>query len=65
MEENKAPKCFEYLCPKFPICENAVGSCCAVDDFFGDASLPKEDCFDRPDKPLFKEKPSRFYKPGS
>ena len=48
-------KCFEFICPLFPKCKRAV-SCCAVDDFFEDVTIKKEECFCLNDKPLFKDK---------
>ena len=54
-QEKKPWKCFEFVCPRFPKCERAV-SCCAVDDFFEDVTLTKEQCFDLPEKPFYKEK---------
>ena len=56
-------KCFEFICPKYPDCETAAGSCCAMDDTFEDRTVGREECFDLPDKPLFKAKKLRFYKP--
>ena len=49
-------KCFEYRCSLYPKCSLAAGSCCAVDDFFENMTIAAEECFDLPDKPLFKEK---------
>lgn len=62
--DDKQWKCFEYICPKFPKCERAVGSCCAVGDFFEDVTLSKEQCFDLPDKPFFREKVNKLSKRG-
>ncbi|MGI5874563.1 MAG: hypothetical protein ACOX8R_07920 [Bacillota bacterium] len=57
----KQRKCFEYLCPLYPKCACAAGSCCAVDDFFEDDAVSREECFDLPAKPFFREK--KVWKP--
>lgn len=64
MGSEKQWKCFEYICPKFPKCLWAVGSCCAVDDFFEDRTLRKEQCFDFPEKPFFRKKTDKLSKRG-
>lgn len=64
MSEQKEIKCYEYTCPLFPKCETAGMDCCGVDDFFEGVTLTKEQCFDLPDKPYFKEKKNNWYKPG-
>lgn len=48
-------KCFEFECPLFPKCGRAV-ICCAVDDFFQNLTLTKEQCCAKSDKPFFIEK---------
>ncbi|MBQ6384702.1 MAG: hypothetical protein IJJ38_00845 [Lachnospiraceae bacterium] len=53
--DNETLRCTEFVCPKFPKCKRAL-KCCALDDFFEDVMLKKEDCFDLPDKPFFLEK---------
>ena len=53
--ETKPWKCFEYVCSRFPKCERAV-SCCAIDDFYEDVTLSKEQCLDHPEKPYYVEK---------
>ena len=63
-ETQKEWKCFEYICPNYPKCETAVGSCCAIGDYFEDVTLKKEQCFDLPDKPFFKEKKNKLSKRG-
>ncbi len=62
MAEEQKLKCFEIICPKYPKCENAAGSCCAIDDFFENVTISKEDCFDKEDKPFFKEKKQWNYR---
>ena len=53
--EGKPWKCFEYGCPLFPKCATAAGSC-AIDEFFEDVTLSKEQCLLTPDKPFYKPK---------
>ena len=54
-------KCFEYICPLYPKCERAAGSCCAVDDFFENVTLAPAQCLELPDKPHFREKKTFRY----
>ena len=58
MEEAKSGdwKCFEFVCPLYPKCETAGGSCCALDDFFEDRTLSPDQCLNDPEKPFFREK---------
>ena len=60
-EEKREYKCFEFLCVKFPKCVHA-SSCCALDDFFEDVTIKKEECFDLPDKSMFTEKKTWSYR---
>ena len=55
-KEETQQKCFEFVCRLYPKCEHAAGSCCAIDDFFEEMTLSAEECFDLPDKPLYREK---------
>ena len=55
-DSGRERKCFEFVCRLYPKCERAAGSCCALDDFFEDAAIRKEDCYDLPGKPWFREK---------
>lgn len=53
--EEKDLKCFEFVCSRFPKCARAV-TCCAVDDYFQDVTLKREQCFDFDDKPYYIER---------
>ena len=55
-EQHIERKCFIYICPLYPKCRTAAAGCCGVDDYFESSSLLREECFDLPDKPFFKEK---------
>ncbi|MCR5272070.1 MAG: hypothetical protein K6E13_03700 [Lachnospiraceae bacterium] len=56
MSDKDRRYCFEYVCEKYPDCELAAGSCCAIDDFFSDRTIGASECYDLQQKPLFREK---------
>ena len=62
--ETEERKCFEFVCPLYPKCGRAAGSCCALDDFFEVMTITAEECLERQDKPYYDEKKRPgFYRP--
>lgn len=53
MQYKPKRKCYSFKCDRYPKCDNAAGSCCAVDLDDDEMVIKPEECYDKGNYELF------------